>query len=123
MSSFKDMVEEDIHDVFLNTDEFADLHTVRYDGEVYENIPVVLMKVKEAERPALTDDHIQGIHLVNATVHIALSDLNGIQPEQKKIISIDDGVALGKPFFRRYRIVTSDCEMGMVVLELEAYDE
>ena len=120
---FKAMVEADNLGVFLNANEFAEFHTVKYDGEIYENIPLLLTKVKELERPALVDDHMQGIHLVNATVHIALSDLNGVQPEQKKIISIDDGTALGRPFFQQYRIVTSDCEMGMVVLELEAYDE
>lgn len=120
---FKTMVEADNLGVFLNDNEFAELHTVKYDGEIYEDIPVLLTKVKELERPALADDHMQGIHLVNAKAHIALSDLNGVQPEQKKIISIDDGIALGKPFFQRYRIVTSDCEMGMVALELEAYDE
>ena len=117
------MVEADNLGVFLNSNEFADLHTVKYDGETYENIPVLLTKVKEMERPALVDDHLQGIHLVNVTAHIALSNLNGVQPEQKQIISIDDGTALGRPFFQQYRIVTSDCEMGMVVLELEAYDE
>ena len=53
----------------------------------------------------------------------ALSDLNGKVPEQKQMISIDDGEAAGHPFFQKYRIVTSDVEMGMIILELEAYDE
>ncbi len=95
--SFKDMVAEDIANVFLNTDEFAETHTVKY--------------------------HAEGIHKVTATAHISLSDLNGVIPKQKQAISIDDGEALGKPFFRRYNILTSDCEMGMLVLELEAFDE
>lgn len=60
---------------------------------------------------------------MTATVYIALSDLNGVIPEQKQTISIDDGEALGEPFFNEYRILTSDCETGMVVLELEAFDE
>lgn len=121
--SFKDMVEEDIANVFLNNDEFAETHTVKYDGEIYEDIPVVLTKAKEMKRPAAVNDHAEGIHKVTATAHISLADLNGVVPEQKQVISINDGEALGKPFFRRYNIVTSDCEMGMVVLELEAYDE
>ena len=39
------------------------------------------------------------------------------------MIEINDGFALGKPYFRKYTVVTSDCEMGIVNLELEAYDE
>lgn len=121
--SFKDMVEADIANVFLNDDEFAEIHTVKYDGAVYENIPIVLTKAKEMKRPVTVDDHAEGIHKVTATVHISLSDLNGVIPEQKREIGIDDGEAVEKTYFRPYKILTSDCEMGMIVLELEAFDE
>lgn len=120
--SFKESVAADCKSVFLNTDEFADLHTVKYDGEIYRDIPVVLTKVKERERTVVGGDHMQGVHLVSATAHMALEDL-GCIPEQKRHIEIDDGSALGVPFYRKFRIVTSDCEMGIVVLELEAFDE
>lgn len=128
MMDFKAMVEADNLGVFLNAMEFADRHIVKYDGITYAGddgtgIPVLLTKVKEMKRPVAASDHMQGIHLVTATAHIALSDLDGEIPEQKQEIQIDDGTALGEPFFRRYTIVTSDCEMGMVVLELEAFDE
>lgn len=121
--SFKDMIGEDIANVFLNTDEFAEIRTVKYNGKVYEDIPIVLTKAKEMKRPVTVNDHAEGIHKVTATVHISLSDLNGVIPEQKQAICINDGEALGKPFFRKYNILTSDCEMGMLVLELEAFDE
>ncbi len=122
------MVEADNLGVFLNAMEFADKHIVKYDGITYDGgdgtgIPVLLTKVKEMKRPAIASDNMQGIHLVSATAHIALSDLGGVIPEQKQDIYIDNGTALGEPFYQRYTIVTSDCEMGMVVLELEAYDE
>ena len=35
--SFKDMLADDIHNVFLNVDEFAEKRTVEYDGERYED--------------------------------------------------------------------------------------
>ena len=124
--SFKEMVEADNKAVFTNAAEFAELRVVKYDGETYagdgEGIPVVLSQTKEMERPAITGK-MEGLHLVSATAHIAQADLDGVIPEQKQDISISDGEALGHPFFRRYRIVTSDCEMGMIVLELEALDE
>lgn len=75
--SFKDMVGEDIANVFLNTDEFAETHTVKYDGRVYEDIPIVLTKAKEMKRPVTVNDHAEGIHKVTLTAHISLTDLNG----------------------------------------------
>lgn len=120
--SFKESVEDDIKSVFLNTDEFAETHTVLYDGEEYADIPVVLTKTKENERPAVISD-VQGIHLVTAVAHIARSDLGGVIPEQKRHIEISDGCALGRTFYQKYRIITSDCEMEMLRLELGAYDE
>ena len=64
MSGFKDMVQADIKGVFLNLDEFAELHTVVYDGVTYEGIPMV-MSDKGTERPALLHwwDRIQGLIL------------------------------------------------------------
>ena len=123
MISFKEMVESDIKNVFLNPDEFAEKKTVKYDGETYSNIPIVLTKTKESERSIPSGDNAQGIHLVSAIAHIALSDLNGVVPEQKQSIYISDGNALGGVFYQRYKIVTSDVQVGMAVLELEAYDE
>lgn len=116
--SFKDTVHSDNKAIFLNNEEFADNHTVIYDGIEYPNIPILLTKVKEVERP-----EVPGVHLVTATVHIAIDDMCGEIPEQKTRIRISNGEALGRPFFDDYKIVTSDCEMGMLVLELEAVDE
>lgn len=84
---------------------------------------MVLTKVKETAHTVIPTEGIEGIHKVSVIVHISLSDMNGKVPEQKQIISIDDGEAVGKPFFQKYRIITSDVEMGMIILELEAYDE
>lgn len=121
--SFKDMVAADNKSVFLNISEFAEIHTVKYDGETYADIPVLLTKTKERKRPVTITDHMEGIHKVAAVAHITLSDLGGVVPEQKQNIYIDDGMAMGSTFFRQYTIITSDCEMGMLNLELEAFDE
>lgn len=121
--SFKDSIEADIKNVFLNSSEFASNRSIRYDGITYSNIPILLTKTKERERTVPSGDNAHGIHLVSAVVHIALSDMNGVLPEQKQSIYIEDGIAVGGIFFRRYKIITSDLEMGMINLELEAYDE
>ena len=122
MSSFKNSVESDIHNVFLNIDEFACKRTVIYDGETYEDIPIVLSGLKEQDRRQLTSDHLQGLYLVTSVLHCALSDMGGIQPEKGQRIKINDREN-GKGFFREYYIASSVCEMGMLRVELEAIDE
>ncbi len=119
------MVAADIHGVFLNDCEFAERHTVRYDGVTYDGaehtgIPILLIKVKELEKPI---QNAKGIFGVQAKLYMALSDLGGVVPEQGQRISVDDGEALGRKFFADYKVATSACSCGVICLELEAYDE
>ena len=120
---FKDMVKSDIANVLMNTEEFAESHTVKYDGEVYADIPIILQRVKQSDRPIIQSDHAEGIYLVTAVAYINEKDLDGVIPEQGHRFEIDDGEALGKTFFRKYSVVTSKCEMGLITLELRGYDE
>ena len=123
--SFKDMLNEDVHRVFLNDGEFAERHTIIYNGVTYDGadhkgISVLFIRVKELEKPI---QNAQGIFGVQAKLHISLSDFGGRIPEQGQRISIDDGEALGKKFFVDFKVMTSMCTNGMISLELEAYDE
>lgn len=122
MSSFKDMVERDNQAVFLDLQTFAEKRTVIYDGEAYEDIPVVLSGLKEKDRCQLMSDHAQGLYLVSAVLHCALSDLDGVQPEKGQRIRINSCEG-GGGFFREFYIASSICEMGMLRIELEAMDE
>ena len=70
MSGFKDMVADDVHAVFLNLDEFAEKRTIRYDGEEYQDIPIVLSGLKEQERRQLQSDHVQGLYLVSSVLAV-----------------------------------------------------
>lgn len=121
MSGFKDMVADDVHAVFLNLDEFAEKRTIRYDGEEYQDIPIVLSGLKEQERRQLQSDHVQGLYLVSSVLHCALSDLGGNQPEKGMRIQINNREGGG--FFREFYVASSVCEMGMLRVELEAIDE
>ncbi len=122
MSSFKEMVAADVHNVFLNTGEFAELRTIRYDGEEYVDIPIVLTGLKEQDRRQLQSDHVQGLYLVTSVLHCARSDLGGKQPEKGGRIEVNDEEG-GGGFFRRFYVASSVCEMGMLRVELEAIDE
>ncbi len=125
--SFREMLEDDIHNVFLNTDEFAEKRIVRYyDGAVYDGpdhdgIPVVLSGQTLSERPRKDSGYMQGIYLVTDVLHCAARDLGGHrpEPEQELEISEPDDAA----FFRRYRVVSSSNKFGMLRVELEALDE
>ena len=118
MSKFKDMVKRDIHKVFLNTDEFAENRTVRYDGEEYPDIPVVLEGPVQEKRDRLTDDHVRGLHMVTATLYCAQEDLGGKVPKQGSGLEIT--TREGGTFFQKYYVVASTSHMGMLHVELEA---
>ncbi|MBE6537942.1 MAG: hypothetical protein E7671_00565 [Ruminococcaceae bacterium] len=118
--SFKDMVEADNKAIFLNDSEFAEKHTVRYDGKEYADISVLFIKVKELDKKVR---NMEGTFGITAVLYVAKSDLGGRTPEKGQRISLDTGKALGKPLFSVFKIATSKCEVGMVTLELEAYDE
>lgn len=122
MSAFKDMVARDIHNVFLDTNFFGEKRTVEYDGERYEDIPVVLMEAEEKDRSKLEDDHVQGLYFVSDTLQCALSDLGGKLPEkgQRLRINAEEG---GGGFFREFYVASSVCELGMLRVELEAIGE
>ena len=127
MSNFKDMVAVDIHNVFLNTEEYANLRTIIYDGATYDGpehkgIPIVLTGLKEQDRRQLVSDHVQGLYLVSSVLHCAIDDLGGAQPEKGQRIKINDGEG-GGGFFREFYVASSVCEMGMLRVELEAIDE
>lgn len=119
--SFRDSVLADIQNVFLNLEEFAEKRTIRYDGNVYEDVPVVLSGLKEKDRRQLQSDHGQGLYLVHAVLHCDLRDIGGVQPEKGTRILISDGE--GGTFFRRFYVASSVVEMGMLRAELEAIDE
>lgn len=114
--TFKDTVANDVRGVFLNLDEFADLHTIKYDGKVYADIPVSLQDVEQTERQQVKDDHLPGIFKAKSTLYCALKDIGGKPPEQGKWLEINDGK--NPRFFNKYQVGSSGVEMGMVQVEL-----
>lgn len=121
MSAFRDMVAADIHDVFLNTAEFAEKRTVRYDGNTYTDVPVVLNGIKSKDRNQSAQDHAHGLYIVSDVMQVALSDIGGKLPERGTVIEIS--AKEGGTFLRRYYIGQAQNTVGMIRLELEAIDE
>lgn len=121
MSAFKDMVAADIHGVFLNDAEFAERRTVKYEGNVFEDISIVLNGIKQSERKQLVFDHTMGLYKVTDIMHAALSDLGNHMPEKGHVLSISDPDVPG--FFRDYYVASVQNTVGMLRIELEAIDE
>ena len=117
--NFREMVAQDNVKVFGNTNEYADLRTISYDGEDYFKVHTVMTKLKEKDRTIPVKDHAQGIYLVTAIVHFPLEELGGHIPEKGSRITISDDSG----FDREYYVAQSGCDLGMVRLELEEYDE
>ena len=121
MSKFKDMVARDNARTFMNLDEFAEKRSVTYDGEDHAGIPVVLSGLKEKDRRQLMSDHIQGLFLVSSVLHCRIQDLGGTQPEKGTRMEISDPD--DATFFRRFYVASSVCELGLLRVELEAFNE
>ena len=121
--NFKGIVEQDNKSVFLNCKEFAEKRTIKYDGGIYENIPVVLTKIKQSKMNIPSADKMEGIYSVSVVIHFSLKDFDGVIPEKNQRIRISDGAALGVVFYQNYKIVTVIESMGLITLELEALDE
>lgn len=116
------MAAADIHDVFLNLDEYGERRTIKYDGDIFEDIPVVISGLKEKDRNQTVRDHAQGLYLVTSVLHCAITDLGGKQPEKGQKLKINDREG-GGGFFQEFYVAASDCELGMLRVELEAIDE
>ena len=130
---FKDMVDADIHAVFLNLDEFGERRDIWYDGKVYRDVPVVLHGLKENDRKRLTSgvkeqggrnsiaDSVEGLYNEQRVAHMAVADIGGVLPENGRQIRIS--VSEGSSRFRSYRITASVLDMGMCRLELGVLTE
>lgn len=112
MSRFHEILERDIKNVFQSTDDFAEVKTVHYDGEVY-TIPIIMDCFKQKDRNILQNDNAQGIHRIVGTMYAAYDDM-GCQPEKGQPIFVDG---------KQYYVVTSECEMGQLAIGLGAFDE
>lgn len=97
--SFKDQIKQDLSDVFLNLDEFADLH--RIEGK---EVPVVIDSNIMAKLSKIGDNRIHGMDEADMVIMGKASDL----PE-----NLDPGRLLNLDG-REVIVVTTTSEMGLV---------
>lgn len=97
--SFKDQIKQDLSDIFLNLDEFADLH--RIEGK---EVPVVIDSDIMAKPSKIGDNRIHGMDEADMVIMGKASDL----PE-----NLDPGRLLNLDG-REVIVVTTTSEMGLV---------
>lgn len=97
--SFKDQIKQDLSDIFLNLDEFADLH--RIEGK---EAPVVIDSDMMAKLSKIGDNRIHGMDEADMVIMGKASDL----PE-----NLDPGRLLNLDG-REVIVVTTTSEMGLV---------
>ena len=104
--SFRDCIAADIHQVFLNEDEFAEVHTV--DGKPMR---VILdddgLQERDAARGGVSTD---GLYKSRRLLYLSKADYGG-RPVPGKALNLDGRV---------WYVVSADEDAGMLTIELEA---
>ena len=98
--SFKDQIKQDLSDIFLNLDEFADLH--RIEGK---EVPVVIESDIMAKLSKIGDNRIHGMDEADMVIMGKASDL----PE-----NLDPGRLLNLDGREVIVVTTTSSEMGLV---------
>lgn len=71
--SFKEILESDVHDVFMNVDEFSDMHMV--NGK---EMAVQIDSNEQIEREKRMSQHMDGIYANQKLVYVAASDFGNL---------------------------------------------
>lgn len=97
--SFKDQIKQDLSDVFLNLDEFADLHRIEEN-----EVPVVIDSDIMAKLSKSGDNCIHGMDEADMVIMGKASDLpKNLDPG--RLLNLDG---------REVIVVTTTSEMGLV---------
>ncbi len=124
MSPFREQLAADNAQVFLNLAEFGEARSVKYDGEVYKDVNVVLDEGLEVARnniKLMKTDHSQGLYKGQVRMFCQRKALGGKLPEIGKSLEIESERHNG--FWRKYTIEESGCDEGMLTLLLKRVSE
>lgn len=105
MSAFKDIIARDVHQTFLNIDEFSDIHKV--NGK---EMPVQIDTNEQIEREKRMNQNADGIYMNQKLIYVAASDF-GPMPKQGAILNLDGKI---------YRVADAVDEYGIYSITIEA---
>ena len=105
MSEFKNIIAQDVHGIFLNTDEFSDFHVingVEMKAQVDSN--------EALEREGKKGQNLDGVYVSQKLIYVAASDY-GALPKQGSLVRMDGST---------YRVTDAVDEDGVYSITLEA---
>ena len=103
--NFKDIIASDVHDAFMNAEEFSEMHTINGVG-----MPVQVDSNEQIEREKRFNQHMDGIYKNQKLIYVSATDY-GPMPKQGTLIKFD-----GRP----YKVADAISEDGIYSLTLEA---
>lgn len=103
--TFKDVVKRDVKSIFLNTDEFSEIHTV--NGKP---MAVQIDNNEQIEREKRYNQHMDGIYVKQILMFVSAEEY-GPLPKQGASVSLDKRV---------YRVEDAISEDGIYSITLEA---
>lgn len=104
--TFKDILKNDVTQVFLNPDEFGEHH--RVNGK---DMVIVSDDIENIEREKKMKSSMDGIHARQVFFYVAADEFGGPLPAQDTYLTLDGGT---------YRVVDATDEFGMYAITLEA---
>jgi hypothetical protein len=103
--SFKDILHQDITQVFLNPDEFGEEHTI--DGKT---MVAILDDMENVNREKKMKSNMDGIYARQVFLYVSADDF-GPLPAQGRLVTLDG---------KKYLVVDATDEAGMYGITLEA---
>lgn len=103
--SFKEILESDVHDVFMNNDEFSDMHMV--NGK---EMAVQIDSNEQIEREKRMNQHMDGIYKNQKLIYVAASDFGSL-PAQGSKLTLDG---------KLYKVSDAISEAGIYSITIEA---
>ena len=109
--SFKDVIASDVHDAFMNVEEFSDIHVL--NGV---QVPVQIDCNEQIEREKRYNQNMEGIYVNQKLIYVSAEDYKKAPgrkglPKQGSVLSLDS---------RTYRVVDAIDEGGVYSITLEA---
>lgn len=105
--TFKELLEQDVKNAFLNLEEFGEIHKV--DGK---EMVIVIDGYESSERQGQTGHPRDGGFVKQRQVYVAAADF-GPLPKQGSVFTVDDG---------EYTVMDAAAEGGVYVITAEVDD-
>ncbi|CAI3570795.1 conserved hypothetical protein [Clostridium neonatale] len=99
------MIQEDVENVFMNNEEFSDIHLI--DGK---EMSVMIDENENMERKVLANQNMEGIFKKQKLIYGNAKEF-GVLPARGRIINLD---------CKNYTVVDAVDEYGIYTLTLEA---